>query len=962
MNLFSLKRKLFFLFCITVVISCKRSNNEQVTKGWGAYLLSLQDSVGVEAGEKEISGQYKTFRKYYAWEGSQLVGYEEFSGYLKSLDLAQFADSLIQHKHNELGDYGSIFSEKIKNTNGLDEKLKLAEDMVRFKEGLSAFGQVDFDALGSAIDDIRVKFPDSYNGSLFVKQLGGIKGEYDNVKKLLSGKAGISAKKLADFLCVYEAIKKEALLSNPLLARQPVLFVTRQQYAPDHHNTATLFQTDEINTNSFTPGGKMKIIDFKHGGRCKTLLESKNGVIRDPEISYDGKKIVFSMRESIEGNYHIYEINIDGTGLKQLTAAKGVSDIDPQYLPDGRIVFSSTREPKYCMCNVHIMCNLFRMEADGANITQLGKSSLFEGHSTIMPDGRILYDRWEYVDRNFGDAQGLWTMNPDGTNQAVYYGNNTNSPGGIIDARPVPFTGKVIAILGSCHDRPWGALAIIDREKGLDGESPVEITWPASAKKLIGKGNYDTFKQVSPLYEDPYPLDDTYFLCSRTLGLGEQMGLFLIDTFGNEQLIYTEAPGCFDPVPLKPREKEYVIREKRDYKSGTGTFYVLNVYRGTHMERVEPGTVKYLRVIESVEKRSWTYPAWNGQGVHRPAMNWHSFECKRILGTVPVQEDGSACFEVSSDKYVYFQLLDENKMMIQSMRSGTMVHSGEILGCIGCHEDRRMAPPSSVRQVASALQYPPQKLNGWYGSPRAFSFAKEVQPVLDNHCVKCHDFGTKAGRELILAGDRNPYFNAAYIDMHLKKVIKPIGAGPAEIQQAYSWGAHQSKLIQMARNGHSGVKLSAEEMERLVTWVDINAVYYPGFISAYPGNPVGRCPISQKDLNRVGELTGVDFESLRGYQRQLGVQISFERPELSPCLKNIKNKASGEYKEALAIITKGKGQLLEKPRLDMANFVPSETDEKRLGKYIYRHGEEQKNRAAIQNGEKYYDPELDKKR
>ena len=955
-------KRIFLWIFLALLISCSISKDQQPQENWTAYLTALQKIENTETGQSEIEKLYKDFQKNYPWESFYMLDFKEFTDWITCENREQFADSLLQKRQKILDNYAVIFKKETEGSRlseiPVGEKLQLAENMVRFGENLKTFEKINFNALKAAIVDIDSKFPEKYNGSLFLERLDKMKGNYESVGKLLSNKSEASEENLANFILSYESLKKGALLSNPLLAEHPILFVTRQQYAPDHHNTATLFQTNEINTASFAPGGSLKVIDLKNRGKVETLLENKDGVIRDPEISYDGEKIIFSMRNNKEEDYHIYEIDSNGKNLKQLTAAKGVADIDPQYLPDGGIVFSSTREPKYCMCNVHIMCNLFRMEGDGANITQLGKSSLFEGHSTVMPDGRVLYDRWEYVDRNFGDAQGLWTMNPDGTNQAVYFGNNTNSPGGFIDARPIPGTEKVIAILGSCHDRPWGALGIIDREKGVDGKSPVEMTWPASAKELIGKGNYDMFKQVKPLYEDPYPLNDTYFLCSRMVGFGEQMGLFLIDTFGNEQLIYTESPGCFDPIPVKSREKEFKIREKRNYKSETGEFYVQDVYQGTHMKGVERGAVKYLRVIESIEKRSWTIPAWSGQGVHRPAMNWHSFECKRILGTVPVEEDGSAYVEVPSDKYVYFQLLNENKMMIQSMRSGTMVHSGETLGCIGCHEDRRMAPPSSSQQVVQALQLPPQKLKGWYGEARSFGFAKEVQPVLDKHCVKCHDFGKKAGEKLILAGDRNPYFNAAYIDMYLQKVIQPVGAGPAEVQPAYSWGSHPSKLIKMIKKGHAGVKLSEEELERLTTWIDINAVYYPDFISAYPDNPVGRSPISQEDLKRLGELTSVDFGKLGGHTRKMRAQISFERPELSPCLKNIQNKNSEKYEEALAIITKGQKQLLATPRLDMDNFVPSETDRKRLKKYAYRQEEEQRNRTAIMEGEKHYDPEL----
>jgi hypothetical protein len=225
------------------------------------------------------------------------------------------------------------------------------------------------------------------------------------------------------------------------------------------------------------------------------------------------------------------------------------------------------------------------MDADGANIHQIGKSTLHEGHAALMPDGRILYDRWEYVDRNFGDAQGLWTINPDGTNQAVYWGNNTWSPGGVIDARAIPGTEKVLCIFGSCHDRPWGALAIIDRRLGLDGSKPVLRTWDDNAITLVrGAGprpdayGFDNFKGVNPKYEDPYPLNDKYFLCSRTTGRGERTGIYLVDVFGNELLLHAEEPGCFDPMPLRPRPRPMMVPSRRNFRNENGYFYIVNVY------------------------------------------------------------------------------------------------------------------------------------------------------------------------------------------------------------------------------------------------------------------------------------------------------------------------------------------------------------------------------------------------
>ncbi|NIP26595.1 MAG: hypothetical protein GWN67_17205, partial [Phycisphaerae bacterium] len=471
-----------------------------------------------------------------------------------------------------------------------------------------ASGQISHEnqvALRNAIEDLMTMFGPRYpRGRQYLTQLDTIERRFKRARK----------SDISDIRADFDNLQRKALLDNPLISSQPILFVLRPQYKSDHHNTATMFKTGEINTNSFQGGGALKTIDFAKGGKVTTLIESSKGLIRDPEVHFNGDKIIFSMRKDITDDYHIYEINADGSGLKQLTSAPGIADFDPLYLPDDTIVFSSTREPKYCMCNRHIMGNLFRMDADGANIHQIAKSTLHEGHAALMPDGRILYDRWEYVDRNFGDAQALWTVNPDGTNHCVYWGNNTWSPGGVIDARPIPGSQTVLSVFSSCHDRPWGALAIIDRRLGVDGRASVVRTWPASAIDMVKeKGpspdryGFDDFKKVKLKYEDPYPLNDKYFLCSRMTGRGELMGIYLVDVFGNELLLHVEQPGCYDPMPLGPQPRPPIIPSRRNFKNEMGYLYVTDVYQGTHMEGVKRGTVKYLRVVESPEKRFWTH-------------------------------------------------------------------------------------------------------------------------------------------------------------------------------------------------------------------------------------------------------------------------------------------------------------------------------------------------------------------
>ena len=794
--------------------------------------------------------------------------------------------------------------------------------------------------------------------------------EYPRGKEFLARIDKIRDDSSEDFL----TLQKEALIANPLVSSTPILFVSRAQYPRDHHNTANMFQTDECNTGKYRWRGYLKTVDFAKGGEVKVLLDpGKTSIPRDPEVSFDGKQVVFSMRKDIKDNYHIYTINADGAGMKQLTSAPGVFEIDPLYLADGDIAFTSSRDPKYCMCNRHIMGNLFKMKPDGANIHQLGRSTLHEGHGSLMPDGRIMYYRWEYVDRNFGDAQGLWVVNSDGTGHAIYWANNMGSPGAVIDGRSIPDTQLALCTFSSCHDLPWGAIAIIDRNRGIDTADAVVQIWPASARKLVDpKGGFDTFGRVTPKYEDPYPLSKDYFLASRETD--GKMAICLLDTFGNEIVLLKDGQGCFDPMPLAPRTRPESKPEMRDYKNEKGTFYVLDVYIGTHMKGIERGSVKYLRVVESPPKKNWTKEGWGGQGVQCPGMNWHNFENKRILGTVPVEEDGSVFLECPSDKFVFFQLLDKDKMMVQSMRSGTMMQSGENQGCVGCHENRvKDAPLTTKRPLA--LKRAPSKLNGWYGKARIFSFQKEVQPVFDKNCVKCHDFNKPAGEKLVLAGDRTVAFSVSYTDLWSQGLITCVGAGPAAIQEAKSWGSHPSKLIKVLQEGHKEgapgfaehkkLKLSTEEMERLITWVDINAPYYPFYESAYPDNPCGRSPIDNAQLKTLAKLTGANFvldHGARKHKRR--AQISFDRPELSLCLKGRKCDTEGcpgspNYQKALAIIKAGQAQLLKVPRADMEGFIPCAKDRERLEKYERRAQIELENRKAILKGRKIYDKDFD---
>ena len=762
-----------------------------------------------------------------------------------------------------------------------------------------------------------------------------------------------------------------AAAAEPLpevLRQHRVVYVMRQQYPPDHHNTGTDFEVGEVSAGNLRLGAAIRTVDVADGGKAATLLDQPQGLIRDLEVSYDGAHLLFAMRRSRDENFHIFEMNADGSGLKQLTVLKDAADMDPAYLPDGRIVFSSTRDAKYCGCNQHIQANLFAMNADGTNVRQLGHNTLYESRASVLPDGRILYDRWEYVDRHFGPSFGLWSMQPDGRNPALYYGNNAWSPGAIFDGRALPkadggfYIDRVVCTFGSCHDRPWGAIVILDRRQGLDGMEPLLHTWPKDLRPyLVYRADYrdgrdlrhpsagliDTFgnswdpNSGLPLkYEDPYPLDETHILCARMVEpKNERTGIFLLNAEdGSETLLHTDGPGCFDPMPLMPRPRPPVLPEKVDLAAKTGTFYVTDIYRGTGMERVPRGSIKALRVVEAPAKRYWTGPLWEADTLQRPAMNYNCTSNKRILGEVPVEADGSVYFEMPAERFVFFQALDKDGLMVQSMRSGTSLQRGEQAGCTGCHESRYDSPLPQTGVVPLALKRSASPLKPWYGPEREFNYLTEVQPVFDANCVKCHDYGKEGEKALRLCGDLGMVFNTSFLELRKrsplrwypdkpeqkKELLKPVDDGPPEVLPPYAWGACRSRLVDVIRGCHHGVKLTPEAFGRIVTWIDLNAPYYGVYASNFPNNPYGRCPLTFAQIDRLAELTGagVAVKSKGAVDGpEAGTGIDFTRPERSSCLSGFADKSDPKYVEALALIVEGRRVLYETTRADMPNFV-----------------------------------------
>ena len=525
------------------------------------------------------------------------------------------------------------------------------------------------------------------------------------------------------------------------LGVREIIFALRK-VDPDGHWYANFsYWSNNPKRTLYHDGGRLCRLDVA-SGEVTTLLDDPTGGVRDPQVHYDGKKILFSYRKGGQPFYHLHEINVDGTGLRRLTDGP-YDDIEPAYLPDGGIVFCSSRCNRMVQCYYVRVASIYRCDADGGNIRQLSSNIEQDNTPWVLPDGRILHQRWEYIDRSQVRFHHLWTMNPDGTNQMVYFGNMHGSVV-FIDAKPIPGTGRILMSSSPGHGKREhaGHVTVVDPSRGPDH---------LGSARRISKA----------LWRDPYPVTADYFLVAG------DTAIHAMDATGRHGALYEMAQAdkaaglkMHEPRPVRPRPRERVIASRVDLSRSTGHAFLEDVYAGRNMAGVKRGEIKKLLVLEALPK-----PV-NFNGAQVPLSIGGTFTLERILGTVPVEPDGSAFFEVPPLRSVFFVALDERNLSVKRMQSFMTVQPGETVGCVGCHEQRLMSPTSGGRRMATGRA--PSRIEPIRDVPDVIDFPRDVQPILDRHCLPCHgyektDKGGPLAGGVILSGDRGPqYTGAAY--------------------------------------------------------------------------------------------------------------------------------------------------------------------------------------------------------
>jgi hypothetical protein len=623
-------------------------------------------------------------------------------------------------------------------------------------------------------------------------------------------------------------LKEEVLRSGT----EEIVFACRQINPSDGHWYANFgYYSYDVDKKAYRARGRLCKLDLRTG-EVTVLLDAPDGTVRDPQVHYDGGKVLFSYRKPGSEYFNLYEIDADGADLRQLTDGP-YDDLEPTYVPDGGIVFCSTRCNRWVPCWMLQVAMMYRCDGDGGNIRQISSNIEQENTPWPLPDGRVIYQRWEYVDRSRVGFHHLWTMNPDGTGQMVYYGNMYPHTL-MIDAKPIPGSdNKVVAVFAPGHGKKEheGVITIVTPKTGPDDL--------ASARSVSDEKTF---------YRDPYPLSEDCFLVAR----GSR--ILAMDGDGNTEELYSlpkelEEDGvqCHEPRPLLARRRERVIPERVDLASDTGRLFLADVYNGRHMQGVERGDIKKLLVLETLPK-----PV-NFSGQQPPLSFGGTFQLERILGTVDVEPDGSAYFEAPANRSLLFVAMDERDMSVKRMQSFTTLMPGETTSCVGCHEHRTKAPLNGYDGTAQAGQRPPQQIKPVEGIPDVFDFPRDIQPILDRHCLKCHDYDKRKGN-VILSGDYGPIFSHSYYTLTWLREFadgrdmlggnmppRSLGAGASPLMR---------KLGMPGKKRHHRVHTTAHERDMVRYWIESGAPYAGtyaalgcGMIGNFPG------PLDTTDRN-----------------------------------------------------------------------------------------------------------------
>ena len=573
-------------------------------------------------------------------------------------------------------------------------------------------------------------------------------------------------------------------------------------------------------------GCKLVVYNLRTGEH-RYLIDDPKGSLRDPQVSFDGKKILFSYRKGDSDLFHIYEIGVDGKNLTKLPFAGDWNDIEPCYLPNGDILYCSDRLRRTVQCWYVPVSNLHRWFRD-ENVTRcITVNPDVDNRPRLLSDGRIIYMRWDYNHRNQLGYHNLWTIQPDGSGEMIFLGNE--KPGGLyIGAEQIPDENGVVFTLAPGHG--------IKDHRGAVARAvaPFDPSDPYAFEIVSGQG--------CRYFMDPYPIGDGLMLVSGSdkPHIMDFSGQAYCDFKMPADLLKTDAevyynvsmknpPKCEMIVrnvqPLAPRKAPPQRADSADFSQKTATVFIQDIYEGRKMASVKRGTIKKLMVVRMLPEPVHFHGGFHPLGV------WAGFALERILGTVPVYEDGSASFEVPSQEALAFVALDENGNCVKRMQSFVGFAPATSTSCIGCHERRTEAP---IRKIAKPMAYGKvSKIEPIAAVPPIIDYSRHVQPIFDRYCLACHSYEKRRGG-VVLEWDLNPRFIQSYMTLLARGQLST-GFNAWGNREPYSFGSGGSALMGKIGGGHHGVKLDADSLNILRAWLDTGAMQVGTYAAAGTG-------------------------------------------------------------------------------------------------------------------------------
>lgn len=698
--------------------------------------------------------------------------------------------------------------------------------------GLATFNPTSFkEAVNYLSRRYRSKYP---NGAEFLKKIAEIEKQFPALKARLA--KGGSAEDKAAFKAITDLQKKALVTENPQFNFNELLFVKRKPNAKQKKYKLG-FPNNWMGNNIVRPGGYeneiVKLDLRKPNAQFQTVYRPKKDAwVGDIDIHWDNSKMMFSSQSMDNNTWQIIETDINGKNARQLTPNDGadVDNYDPVYLPDGRIIYSSTAcyNAVPCVNGKVYVANFHLMNPDGSNNRRITFDQDNDWYPVVKNDGMVMYVRWEYTDSAHYFSRILLQMNPDGSGQRSMYGSNSYWPTAMFYVRPVPGSNsKFIAVVSGHHGvQREGELVLFDTNKGTKETEGVVQRVGGIDKNVKGEVLDQYAKNIWPRYIHPYPISEKFYLTAGLMSSAQNgHGIYMVDTFGNVvEVAKADGYSLLEPMPLMKRKRPPVIPDRVDPSKKEGTIYVADIYQGPGLRGVPRGEVKKVRIFE------YEYAYRNTGGHYKIGMEG-CWDVRRVLGEVNVHEDGSFMVKVPANRPLAIQPLDKDGNAMQQMRSWLTVMPGEVLACVGCHEDINHAVPTK-RNIASTK--PAQTLNGWYGPNRGFSFLREIQPVLDRKCVGCHDGKDKKlpdfsrqpkSKWIKISSAGFSYFAPSYMNLH-PYVRRNGPEGDYTLLMPNEFHVSTSRLTQMLKKGHHNVQLTAEEMKRFNMWIDLNVPFH----------------------------------------------------------------------------------------------------------------------------------------